>query len=95
MDQHTAHPHPPLTVADPALGRVLGGKQLELGLQGPGLHAGAVQPLQHLREHFEEQRREASVLGHAALWDDTAHSHAAQAPRLRRDVVTAVNSAPR
>lgn len=67
-----------LTVADPALGRVLSGKQLELGLEGPGLHAGAVQPLQHLHEHFDEKRREARVLGHAALWDNRAHGDAAQ-----------------
>ena len=58
---------PCLTIANPASCRVLGGKQLELGLQGPGLHGGAVQPLQGLHEHFEEARREAGVLGHAAL----------------------------
>ena len=46
---------PALTVADPVACRVLGSEQLELGLQGPPLPSGAVQPLERLHEHFEEE----------------------------------------
>jgi hypothetical protein len=41
---------------------------LELGLEGPGLHSRTLQPLKQLHEHFEEERGEAGVLGHTALW---------------------------
>lgn len=61
-----------LTVTEPAPCRVLGHKQLELGLQGPALHARAVQPLQALHEHFEKERREASVLRDVVLWGQQA-----------------------
>lgn len=58
-----------LTVTDPASCRVSGSKQLELGLQGPILHSGTVQPLQNLHKHFKEERGEASVLRDSTLWE--------------------------
>lgn len=61
-----------LTVTEPAPCRVLGHKQLELGLQGPALHVRAIQPLQALHEHFEKERREASVLRDVVLWGQQA-----------------------
>lgn len=70
-----------LTVADPAPRRALSSEQSELGLQGPSLHRGAVQPLQGLHKHFEEERREASVLGCAALEVGEARLRQGQTPR--------------